>query len=68
LLDRQQKSNFAEYVYFLTERGGNLAAERGHFQHGPRWITKKSPMTLDHDTTISDFHMRLSASAELAGW
>jgi Replication-relaxation len=59
-LDRQQKNNFSEYVYFFTEKGGDLAAERGHLL-APRWITKKSPMTLDHDVTISDFHMRLSA-------
>ncbi len=66
-LDRQQKNDFSEFVYYFTEKGGNMAAERGHLQ-APRWITKKSPMTLDHDTTISDFHMRISAVAELAGW
>src|SRR5579871_1877627 len=31
-LDRQQKNDFAEFVYFLTERGGNLCAERGHLK------------------------------------
>lgn len=64
LLDRQQKNDFAEYVYFLTEKGGELCAERGHLE-SPKWISKKSPMTLDHDVEISDFHMRL-ASALLA--
>lgn len=57
-LDRQQKNDFSEFVYYFTEKGGNLAAERGHLQE-PRWITKKSPMTLDHDVEISRFHLTL---------
>ena len=60
-LDRQQKNDFSEFVYFLTERGGELAADRGHLE-SPKWISKKSPMTLDHDVEISDFHMRLQQS------
>jgi hypothetical protein len=60
-LDRQQESKFAEFVYFLTEKGGNLAASRGHL-NSPRWIQKKSKMTLAHDVEISDFHARLDSA------
>jgi hypothetical protein len=57
-LDRQQQTPFGDFTYFLTQRGGELCASRGHLP-SPRWISKKSKMTLAHDNTISDFHMRL---------
>ena len=65
-LGRQQKSDFSEAVYFLTEKGGLKAEERGALK-SPRWIQKKSPMTLDHDTVITDFHLRLDKALWQSG-
>src|SRR5438128_1532892 len=45
-------------VYFLSEKGANLAAHLG-FLIEPRWHKDKSRITLSHDVQITEFHIAL---------
>jgi hypothetical protein len=58
-LGRVQQSDFAEYVYYLTEKGAEKCIERGYL--GKKWyIGRKSLMQIPHDIGITEFQFRLA--------
>ena len=57
-LNREKRSGFDEYIYFPARAGGVQIADRGYAPE-IRFIGKKSPMSITHDWTISQFHAGL---------
>ena len=56
-LDRVQRNMFDAHLYFLDRKGGDEAAHFGYLPES-RWVQKKSPLSMEHDTTISWFHLK----------
>jgi hypothetical protein len=57
-LGRVRQNDFAEFVYFLTQKGADRCVERLGVN---RWyIGKKSLMQIPHDIGITEFQLRLA--------
>lgn len=58
LLNRTQDGPFGAMMYFLSFKGGEKCVNLGILEK-PKYVYKKSPKSIAHDSLISEFHLAL---------